>query len=90
MLYLCSSDKERPTITGCPGDQLGTTDPGAATGNVSWTEPTATDNSGNQTLTPSHNPGSAFPIGTTTVTYISTDPTGNTATCSFNVTVNGQ
>ncbi|MEM1119247.1 MAG: HYR domain-containing protein [Bacteroidota bacterium] len=32
--------------------------------------------------------GSNFPIGITTVTYNATDACGNTATCSFNVTVN--
>ena len=31
--------------------------------------------------------GSVFPIGTTTNTFIVTDPSGNTAECSFNVTV---
>ena len=31
--------------------------------------------------------GSAFPVGTTTNTYRATDPAGNTATCSFTVTV---
>ncbi len=33
-------------------------------------------------------PGSVFPLGTTTNTYRVTDVAGNTATCSFNVTVN--
>ncbi len=32
--------------------------------------------------------GSTFPVGTTTNTYRVTDAAGNTATCSFNVTVN--
>ncbi|HBC05843.1 MAG TPA: hypothetical protein DC015_17020, partial [Aequorivita sp.] len=32
--------------------------------------------------------GSTFPIGTTTNTFIVTDSSGNTATCSFDVTVN--
>lgn len=34
------------------------------------------------------NSGSNFSVGTTTVTYSATDACGNTATCSFNVTVN--
>ncbi|HMU46300.1 MAG TPA: HYR domain-containing protein [Chitinophagaceae bacterium] len=33
-------------------------------------------------------PGSTFPVGTTTNTYRVTDGVGNTATCSFDVTVN--
>ncbi len=32
--------------------------------------------------------GSTFPLGTSTVTYSATDASGNTATCSFTVTVN--
>ena len=90
IFYSNLSDKERPTITGCPGAQSANTAPGSATANVPWTEPTATDNSGNQTLTQTHQPGSPFPIGITTVTYTSTDPIGNTATCSFDVTVKGR
>src|SRR5690606_35134783 len=31
--------------------------------------------------------GSEFPIGTTTNTYVVTDAAGNTATCSFTITV---
>lgn len=31
--------------------------------------------------------GSVFPLGTTTVTYSATDPSGNTAQCSFDITV---
>jgi len=33
-------------------------------------------------------PGSTFPVGTTTNTYMVTDAVGNTAQCSFDVTVN--
>jgi hypothetical protein len=32
--------------------------------------------------------GAQFPIGTTTNTFVATDASGNTSTCSFNVTVN--
>jgi len=31
--------------------------------------------------------GSSFPVGTTVVTYTATDASGNTSTCSFNITV---
>jgi len=33
-------------------------------------------------------PGSTYPVGTTTNTFLATDASGNTATCSFTVTVN--
>ena len=76
-------------ISGCPGNQYVNTDSGIATATVSWTPPTATDNSGTQTLTPDYNPGDSFPIGNTTVTYTSTDAAGNTDTCTFVVVVTG-
>ncbi|PIQ47788.1 MAG: hypothetical protein COW03_13460, partial [Cytophagales bacterium CG12_big_fil_rev_8_21_14_0_65_40_12] len=38
-------------------------------------------------VTYSHAPGSFFPVGTTTVTATATDPSGNTATATFEVTV---
>ena len=84
------SDVEDPLITGCPGTQTGVTDSGIATGTISWTAPTATDNSGTQTLTSTHSPGDSFPVGTTTVTYTATDPDGNAVTCTFDVVVNGK
>ena len=83
-------DVDGPVISGCPSTQTGVTDSGIATGTVSWTAPTATDNSGTQTLTSTHNPGDSFPVGTTTVTYTAIDADGNTATCTFDVVVNGE
>ena len=83
-------DKVSPVITGCPGEQIGSTGIGSATAVVSWIPPSATDNSGIQTLTTTHEPGSAFPIGLTTVTYTSTDPSGNTMECTFDVNVRGE
>ena len=54
---------------------------------VSWSNPYATDGTSNLTFSNSHDPGSLFPIGNTTVTYTFTDTAGNKATCRFNVTV---
>ena len=55
---------------------------------VSWTEPTATDNSGmTPTVTQTHQPGDSFNVGTTTVTYTFTDMTGNQAMCTFDVVI---
>ena len=92
MIYLIFvlTDKEDPVITGCPSDQSVNTDPGNATAQVSWTPPNATDNSGNFNLTSTNNPGDYFPIGNNTVTYTSTDATGNTDTCTFYVVVAGK
>src|SRR5207249_2688334 len=43
---------------------------------------------GQATVTVTPPSGSTFPKGTTTVNVTATDPAGNTATCSFTVTVN--
>eukprot|EP00057_Strongylocentrotus_purpuratus_P007664 XP_011662138.1 PREDICTED: hyalin-like [Strongylocentrotus purpuratus] len=81
------SDNEKPVFDLCPGDQDVTTDIGYPTAVVNWTQPTATDNSGIQTLTSTHNSGENFTIGNNTVTYTATDDAGNTETCTFVVIV---
>jgi hypothetical protein len=48
---------------------------------------TASDNCPGVTTVCAPPSGSVFPLGTTTVTCIATDTSGNTATCSFTVTV---
>ena len=81
-------DVTPPVISGCPNTVVQTVNTGTSGSAVSWTEPSATDDSGTATLTQRTNaPGSFFVIGTTTVTYAFSDPSGNTATCSFNVVV---
>ncbi|MEO5571801.1 MAG: T9SS type A sorting domain-containing protein, partial [Bacteroidia bacterium] len=47
----------------------------------------ASDNCGTASLSSTHNPGATFPLGTTNVTYTADDGNGNTATCSFTITV---
>ncbi|MED5334978.1 MAG: HYR domain-containing protein, partial [Bacteroidota bacterium] len=79
-------DNESPTIAGNPGDLSASNDAGNCSAAVSWTAPTASDNC-SQTLTSTHSPGDTFAVGTTTVTYTSTDAANNTATISFNVVV---
>ena len=78
-----------PTITGCPGTLTFPTDAGSNTAVATWTEPTATDNSGiSPTRLQTHRSGESFSVGQTEVTYIFTDQAGNAATCSFTVTGN--
>ena len=90
ILDVCIEDNTDPVIRDCPSDQTAITDSESPTATVSWTEPTATDNRGDQTLTSEYSPGDVFEIGTTEVTYTSTDPAGNSATCTFNVIVTGR
>jgi subtilisin-like proprotein convertase family protein len=85
------NDTQPPTIT-CPAN---ITVPGATVNGcalsavVSYPAPTASDNCAVGSVVCSPASGSTFPEGTTTVTCTATDTSGNTATCSFSVTVNG-
>ena len=72
-----------------PANITQNTDDSLPTAIVSWTQPTATDNSGSQTLTSTHSPGSSFAIGVTHVDYICVDSSGNKVVESFTVTVKG-
>src|SRR5260221_5507713 len=86
-------DAEPPVISGCPGN-IGPVpmDLGKCGAIVSWTVPTATDNCDavpTVTQTKGLASGSLFPAGTTTIEYTAKDVAGNSSTCSFTVTVNG-
>ena len=78
-----------PPTVNCT-DVHGTAASGNAGTTVDWTASSirATDNSGVVTLIRrTHTPGDFFLVGATQVTYTFQDPSGNTATCSFNVIV---
>jgi HYR domain/Beta-propeller repeat/Thrombospondin type 3 repeat len=78
------NDTEPPKIT-CPADiNVFTSDPGTI---VNYPAPTASDNCPGVTTTCTPASGSLFPQGSTNVTCTATDTSGNTATCSFNVSV---
>ena len=56
--------------------------------NATWPTPSAYDPCGNVQVTSSHNNGAFFPAGShTIIVYHFTDPSGNTSSCSFTVTV---
>jgi uncharacterized repeat protein (TIGR01451 family) len=80
-------DNTAPVIS-CPTDIV--LEPSCPSGAIAtYSTPTATDNCGVQSVnrTAGLASGSVFPIGTTTVTHVATDIYGNTASCSFTVTV---
>ncbi len=81
-------DDTGPTIAGCPTNITVDADQ-SCSAVVSWSPPQASDNCGLKGLTSTHSPGSAFPIGVTTVVYTFTDNCNNTSQCSFTITVNG-
>ncbi|XP_071941093.1 hyalin-like [Antedon mediterranea] len=79
---------EDPIIKKCPNDTTVNTTNGLPTANVSWIEPTATDNSGTRFFINIITSGSIFQIGDSLVIYTAFDyPKINTAICSFIVTV---
>jgi hypothetical protein len=79
-----------PPVISCPADvtvylPLNST---AVSMPVSFTTPTATDTCDTSVpVSVSQASGSVFPVGTTTVTASAADDSGNTASCSFHVTV---
>lgn len=84
------TDNSSPVISDCPSNIVAPSGAGCETP-VYWTPPTALDNCDqNLAQTASHNPGSLFQNGTTTINYTFTDDAGNTAYCSFTVTINCQ
>jgi hypothetical protein len=82
------TDNELPAIT-CPSNVSTTAAPGTCTATVTYTAPVGTDNCAGQTTaqTAGLASGASFPGGVTTNTFRVTDAAGNTATCSFTVTV---
>jgi len=82
------NDTQPPTIT-CPANifvAAAASCPPATSRTVNYTV-TASDNCPGVTVVCTPPSGSIFPVGTTTVTCIATDASGNTATCTFTVTV---
>ncbi len=82
-------DNEAPVLT-CPSDITIATDTGLCVGTYDFVAPTATDNCDSPegiTIICSHESGDTFPSGTTTVTCTAMDASGNTDTCSFDITV---
>ncbi|MFW5793474.1 MAG: HYR domain-containing protein, partial [Bacteroidota bacterium] len=82
-------------VLSCPDDQIINLDSGQTTYTVSGSEfdATASDNCEMAGIMNNFNDsetlaGEEFPIGTTTVIWTASDAAGNTANCSFNVTVN--
>ncbi len=89
-LVITIEDNEAPLLD-CPSDIQVNLAPGACEAVVNF-QVSATDNcaaspSVQQTDLGGLSNGSSFPIGQYTLTFESADPTGNTSTCSFDVTI---
>lgn len=81
------TDHEAPVISACPANISVPNDPSTCGAIVTWTLPVPADNCPGVTIVSTHDSGDLFTTGTTTVTYTATDASGNTSTCTFNVTV---
>jgi hypothetical protein len=87
-VQLIVSDNEDPVFR-CPTDVIAHARIGTAGVEVSYPGLSASDNCPNLKLEMIEGilTGAVFPVGVTTLKYKATDASGNTATCSFNVTV---
>jgi hypothetical protein len=83
------TDTIAPAIT-CVQDITHNTDPNICGAVITYNAPASTDNCAVQSTvqTAGLASGAVFPLGVTTNTFVVTDSAGNTATCSFNVTIN--
>jgi len=81
-------DNQAP-ILNCPSNITTNTDPGVCGAVVTFNPPTVIDNCSNTTIYQVDGlaSGSVFPVGSTTVSYLVTDGSGNIDSCFFTVTV---
>lgn len=82
-------DQSPPQISQCPTDIQVSVDPGQCTAIINWDEPQIIDPCGGS-LRSTHQPGDAFPIGTTVVRYTARDAFGNEYNCRFTIQVKDQ
>ena len=80
------ADTLAPSMSGLPANISAMASANTCSAIVYWTNPQVTDNC-SATLTSSHQNGSAFPIGATTVVLTATDLAGNRTSRSFQVTI---
>lgn len=80
------NDTQPPSIV-CPANVTQANDANQCGAVMSFATPAGADNCPGQTVACTPASGSFFPVGTTTTVCVATDASGNTATCSFTVTV---
>ena len=92
VFFPAESDITSPIVIGCPQNAISVKAlEGSNFATATWTEPTATDDSGvAPALNRTHFSGQSFPVGTTVVVYRFTDGSGNSDTCEFKVVVSSK
>ena len=84
-----SVDLEPPSIQ-CPDDIFVDVYTGNISSPVSWDPIEATDNSGQEVqILGSHTSGDIFTVGSTAVIFTGIDESGNGASCTFSITLEG-
>lgn len=75
---------------GCPSNIVLNAPSGSCTATATYATPTATDNCSATTVNQTSGlaSGASYPYGVTTNTFVASDANGNSATCTFTVTVN--
>ncbi|MCB0534368.1 MAG: HYR domain-containing protein [Lewinellaceae bacterium] len=82
------ADLNPPVLDTCPVDMTVNAAIDSCGATATWIAPGATDDcTADVSITQNHDPGAFFPVGNTMVIYEAQDAGGNTATCSFTVTV---
>ncbi|XP_062581666.1 sushi repeat-containing protein SRPX-like, partial [Saccostrea cucullata] len=84
------TDNEKPIVNDCPADIYRYAERNSQPTRVSWTVPTAVDNSGEATITQIEGkaPGSLFSPGTHKIVYTASDANGNESpNCTFHINV---
>ncbi|RUA10090.1 MAG: hypothetical protein DSY81_04400 [Bacillota bacterium] len=85
--FVTVTDDQVPSIDGLPSNITLSAEAGLCSATVGWTAPASSDNCDIADLTSTHLPGDSFAVGTTQVTYTTTDIHGNSTSESFTVTV---
>ena len=89
--FFSFTDVSAPVFSNCPSNIVATADRGTISTQVTWSSPSATDNSG-LILNITHygkQPGDLFLAGEHNIRYLASDQTGNVAECKFKVFVSG-
>eukprot|EP00730_Choanoeca_flexa_P003407 TRINITY_DN11401_c0_g1_i1.p1 TRINITY_DN11401_c0_g1~~TRINITY_DN11401_c0_g1_i1.p1 ORF type:complete len:1546 (+),score=255.10 TRINITY_DN11401_c0_g1_i1:254-4639(+) len=76
-----------PPVLYCPENVSGTTDPGQATSRLVFIKPAVVDNTDRLVTSECDHSDHPFPIGETAVTCEAIDSSNNTASCTFNVSI---
>ncbi|MNU73490.1 HYR domain protein [compost metagenome] len=80
------TDDENPVMVNCPGSISQNSDAEQCGAIVNWVVPSFTDNCG-ATISGTATPGTYFPVGVSNVSYTVVDNAGNSASCSFSITI---